>query len=310
MSSHGKVMNTDGLQMELAALMPGEKQGIEAVNRARAVKELDNVQRKELREEEDLNKKMLIEREVENFTNIFALKCYNGWLKLYDNSAMIVSTWLEGRLGRSYNRHDDQGFGAKAKYGVVSVPPDAVTDFVQRLMKTKIKLAYDNEWVLEFQLGERVSKEEMVRMLHEDELIIDKVNSLVMPKAVLPGLRSSVKMLLEFVHVQVRNQKDSMKEVFLNDLERLAVEMNKRVVATSRGRMKVDDCLEAVGGFVEDMYEGATTMSDIKLITAKQYKEFVDLIKRVEGEQGRAIKRQAVEQAEKRIGATKKKGKV
>lgn len=303
-------MNTDGLQMELAALMPGEKQGIEAVNRARAVKELDNVQRKELREEEDLNKKMLIEREVENFTNIFALKCYNGWLKLYDNSAMIVSTWLEGRLGRSYNRHDDQGFGAKAKYGVVSVPPDAVTDFVQRLMKTKIKLAYDNEWVLEFQLGERVSKEEMVRMLHEDELIIDKVNSLVMPKAVLPGLRSSVKMLLEFVHVQVRNQKDSMKEVFLNDLERLAVEMNKRVVATSRGRMKVDDCLEAVGGFVEDMYEGATTMSDIKLITAKQYKEFVDLIKRVEGEQGRAIKRQAVEQAEKRIGATKKKGKV
>jgi len=310
MSSHGKVMNTDGLQMELAALMPGEKQGIEAVNRARAVKELDNVQRKELREEEDLNKKMLIEREVENFTNIFALKCYNGWLKLYDNSAMIVSTWLEGRLGRSYNRHDDQGFGAKAKYGVVSVPPDAVTDFVQRLMKTKIKLAYDNEWVLEFQLGERVSKEEMVRMLHEDELIIDKVNSLVMPKAVLPGLRSSVKMLLEFVHVQVRNQKDSMKEVFLNDLERLAVEMNKRVVATSRGRMKVDDCLEAVGGFVEDMYEGATTMSDIKLITAKQYKEFVDLIKRVEGEQGRAIKRQAVEQAEKRIGATKKKVKV
>lgn len=296
-----------GIQMELGGTLPGDRQSSEALAKAQATKQIDDAAKKVLRQEEDLNKKALLEREKENFTKILALKCYNGWLKLYDNSAMIVSTWLDGRLGRPYNRNDDQGYGTRAKYGVVSIPPDRVAEFIWALTKAKIKLSYDAEWVLEFELGERVSKEEMVRMLHEDELIIDKVNQLVMPRAILPELRADIKVLLDFVHVQVRHQKESIKDVFLNDVEREVVEANKMVIAMARGSVNVDDCLDQLGKFVEEMYGNATTMSDIKLITAKQYKDFVDLIKRIEGDQARAIKRQAVMRAEKKIEKTKKR---
>ncbi len=137
---------------------------------------------------------------------------------------MIVSVWLDGKLGRPYERRDDNGYGKKAEYGVVSIPPDYVTDFIQRLVKVGIALKFDDIWTLEFTLGERISKEDMVRMLHEDELIIDKVNQLIMPREVLPVLRATVKSLLVFVHNQVQNQKGSTREVFLNDVERLAVE--------------------------------------------------------------------------------------
>ena len=293
--------------MEFAAVMPGDKQGSEAVQKSQAAKQLDNMAKKTMRQEEDLNKKKLLEREKENFKNIFALKCYNGWLKLHDNSALIVSTWLDGRLGRTYNRNDDGGYGVRAQYGVVSIPPDSVTDFVQRLARAQIKLTYDAEWVLEFELGERVSREEMVRMLHEDELVIDKVNKLVMPKEVLPGLRAATKSLLDNVHAIVRHQRESIKDIFLNDVERLAIDLNKLVIATSRGVVEIEECLEKVGGFTEELYEDATTMVDMKLLSAKQYKEMVDLIKGVEGEQARVIKRRALEKADKDIAKTRKK---
>ena len=45
-----------------------------------------------------------MEREAENYTRILALKCYDGWLKIYDNSAIIVSIWLDGKLGKTYAR--------------------------------------------------------------------------------------------------------------------------------------------------------------------------------------------------------------
>ena len=288
---------------------PGARQIAEVMEKANIAKQMDDLTKRSLRQEEELNKRELLERERENYTQLLMLKCYNGWLKAYDNSAMVLSTWLDGRLGRPYKRNDDAGYGKKAKYGVVSVPPNSVAELIWGLEKTGIKMTFDSEWVLEFNIGERISKEEMVRMLHEDELIIDKVNQLVMPKEILPILRSSVKMLLDFVHTQVLNQKITTRDVFLNDVERRAVEMNKMVIATSRGRIDINTCLDEVGTFAEEMYEDATTMSDLRLITARQYKEFVDLIKHVESEQARAIKRQAIKKADLKIEKTRRRNK-
>lgn len=288
---------------------PGARQIAEVLEKANNAKRMDDLTKKSLRQEEGLNKRELLERERENFTQLLMLKCYNGWLKAYDNSAMVLSTWLDGRLGRPYKRNDDAGYGRKAEYGVVSVPPNSVAELIWSLEKAGIKMTFDSEWVLEFSIGERISKEEMVRMLHEDELIIDRVNQLVMPKETLPILRASVKMLLEFVHTQVLNQKITTRDVFLNDVERRAVEMNKMVIATSRGRIDINTCLDEVGTFAEEMYEDATTMSDLRLITARQYKEFVDLIKHVESEQARAIKRQAIKKAELKIEKTRRRNK-
>lgn len=297
-----------GLQTELVPMMPGDKQVKEAEEKSKHAGELNAAEKKLIRQEEDLNKKLLLEREKENFTHIFALKCYNGWLKIYDNSAMILSVWLDGRLGKRYSYADDNGYGSsRAEYGVISIPPSSVGELIRELARAKIPLRVDDVWVLEFELGERLSKDEMVKMLHENELIIDKVNQLVMPRALLPGLRAVVKTLLEFVHTQVMGQRDSIKDIFLNDVERKAVEMNRMVIATARGNIDVLKCLNGIGGFVEGMYESATTMADLRLITAKQYKSFVDLIKRVEAEQGRALKRQAILEAEDKIKESKKR---
>ena len=251
----------------------GDKQMNESKAKAEMARQLSAEEKVSLRREENQEKEKLLEREAENYTRILALKCYDGWLKIYDNSAIIVSIWLDGKLGKSYARKDDNGYGKpKAKYGVVSIPPVSVGNFVQALARAGIKLIYDDVWMLDFELGERIDKADMVRMLHEDELLIEKVNKLVMPKEVLPGLRMAVKLLLSFVHSEVRDHKESMRDVFLNEVERLAVDMNRTVIATARGNVNIEKCLAEIARASERMYENATTMCDMGLLTASSYK--------------------------------------
>lgn len=291
---------------------PGEKQQREASKRAevaRRVAHEDRPRLKAARQLEDEQKKQLMEREKGNYTRILALKCHNGWLKLCDNSAMIVGKKLDGRLGKTYKVAADNGYGTRAEYGVISIPPVQVEDFIGRLDRAGIKLVVDGAWSLEFDLGERVSQEEMVRMLQEDSLLIERANKLVMPKVVLPELRADVKALLEFVHVQVRNQKDTTRQVLMNDVERRAIEANKLIIATARGYVGIKECLDEIGFFTEEMYEDATTMCDMKVITAKKYRECVNLIMRIESDRARELKRMVIAKTEAEMNKPKKRSK-
>ena len=92
-----QMMLNESLKQKKMIDFPGAKQQEEANNKMAKAHELrnDRAALKSVRREEDANKKALLEREKENFTKIYALKCYNGWLKICDNSAMIVAKWLE-----------------------------------------------------------------------------------------------------------------------------------------------------------------------------------------------------------------------
>ena len=63
----------------------GDKQLNEAKVKVEAAKKLITEEKVVLRREENQEKEKLLERERENFTRILALKCYDGWLKIYDN---------------------------------------------------------------------------------------------------------------------------------------------------------------------------------------------------------------------------------
>lgn len=281
-------------------IIVGDKQQTEAMAKKESLGDLDDVAKRAIRQEEDDAKSLLIAKESENFTRIYALKCYNGWLKILDHSALIVSVKLDGKLGKSYRRCDDNGYGkARAKYGVVSIPPESVGDFIVRLHKAGIPLVSDDLAYLEFELGERIEKEEMIKMIHMDELLIDKTNKLVMPREVLPNLRANVKELLNFTHSELRDHKDSVKEMFLNDVERMVIDINKLIIATARGNIEIKKALTEMQKFVEETYANATTMCDMGIISAGHYRTFVNLVIRVENEVSREIKRMAVKEFEK-----------
>ena len=287
--------------------VPGLVQQEEALRKQSVAKEWSKAERRQFRREEDVAKAELLKREAENFTQILIFKCADGWSKVYNHSGVILSQWLDERLGRkSYELNDDQGYAnVKAEYGAVSIPPASLADLIQRLVRAGLSMVDDSRWVMEFDLGERIDHEDMIRMLHENELIIEQTNKLVMPWATIPRLRAAVKQLLELVHTRIHGQRDAVKFTFLADAERSVVMMNRIVIATSRGAMRLDACLKQMALLVEEVYEYVTTMADLKMITAKQYRELVEVTRRVDEEYKRELKRIVVAKSKE---VDKKKG--
>ena len=77
----------------------GDRQLNELKAKAEMAKQLTTEEKVALRREENQEKEKLLEREAENYTRILALKCYDGWLKIYDN--------LGKRANFSYLRNKD-----------------------------------------------------------------------------------------------------------------------------------------------------------------------------------------------------------
>ena len=276
----------------------GDKQKQEMMKRSEYAQSIKDSLHKEERvgliEKDEAYKRKLLKKEAMNYTQVYVMKNWDGWLKIYDHSAMIVDKWLDGKLGRAYHANEDRGYGVLAEYGAVSIPPMQVGDFVRALLNADLKLVNESESELEFDLGERVPQEEMVRMLHENELIDAKANEIVLPKEKLVNLKASVAVLLDFSYSLIREQKSSAKDIFLDDAERRIVAINKMVIMTARGVVKVDKCLEEVRARVEELYADARTMRELKLITARQYLELVNKTRDVEMEVGRERKRRKV----------------
>lgn len=295
------------------AEVPGLKQQMEANARAKHAKELQLDEQKSklqlARQDEDQERAVHLRREEENFTRVYAVKCYDGWLKVYDNSALILTKWLDGRLGRGYEMKSGKtDFGKKkARYGKVSIPSNKVGDFVARMVKAGLPLVADEPGYLEFELGERISQEDMIKMMHEDELIIENTNSQVMPHTKTPHLRAEVRTLMDHVYVQTRNQRDSTKDVFMNDVLRRTIKANKLVIAAARGNIELEECLTELGVLLEEMYGDATTMSDLGLVTAKEYANHVKALAQVEAERAREIKRMELARVNAKVKNTKKK---
>ena len=274
----------------------GDDQAAEAEKRRAEALSLQGDDHKDERlkylESDDRVKEKLLKKEASNFTRVYVMKNWDGWYKIYNNSGMIVSKYLDGRLGRRYEMRPDRGYGKHADYGAISIPADQVRDFIRGMLVAGLEILSETETEIEFDLKERVDQEEMVRMLHEDELTIAEANKLVMPKEMLKDLRAAMMVLLDLLHVRIRNQNLATKEVMLNEVEQRAIAMNKTIILTIRGVVKREMCMERVRRYAEETYADATTMMDMRLLTAKQYLELVNKIKAVENEVGREEARQ------------------
>ena len=74
--------------------IPGDKQANESKTKSEMARKLSPEEKIEMRREENQEKEKLLEREAENFTCILALKCYDGWLKIYDSVIMNICEYL------------------------------------------------------------------------------------------------------------------------------------------------------------------------------------------------------------------------
>ena len=270
-------------------------------------REVREAERRQAKEEYISRKRTLLKREEENYTKLYVIKCIDGWYKVFGHSAVILAKHVGRKVGKNYELNEDRDYGVRSEYGCVSIPPTKVDDFKARMLRAGLKL--QNEWEngLDYELGERISHEDLLRMIHEDELLAEKANTLVMPNEVLPDLRADMKILLETVHARVRRQEKSARAIFADDMERVAVKMNMLIIAASRGAVKVDECLMSLCRSMELLYEYATTMADLKMLSPKEYFGLAMKIKDMENQVKREMRRREVRKLERKVANGRKR---
>lgn len=251
----------------------------------------------------------LLELEKNNYSKLYLMKSNEKWYKLFGHSALFLSKYLTNRVGKNYNLHFDNDYGVRDKSGTISIPASKLEEFKLRMQYAKINLVREWEYGLEFEIGERLSEEDVVNLETEDEYIAAKANELVLPHVIMPELRMQVKEMTHLVHEIISNQSKLSKTAFLFDMEKEAVGMDKMVISMGRGAIEIDECLEKLLEAIEIMYEYATVVADLELVSPKKYYDMVKKIRLVEDQTKREMKKQAirkVENANKKSSARKK----
>lgn len=251
------------------------------------------------------HKMALLEIEKENYSKLYLVKTYDGWYKMFGHSALFLAKHLNDRVGKNYTLHFDNDYGVRDKSGSISIPGDKLSEFKLRMKYAKINLVREWDEGLEFEIGERLTEEDVVRMEQEDEHIAAKANELVLPHAIMPELRVQVKDMTRMVHELISNQSKLAKTAFLFDFEKEAVEMNMLVIAMGRGAIEIDVCLEKLLEMVEMMYEYITVVADLDLIPPKKFYRVVKKIRSVEDQIKREIKKQTI----RKVDSGRKKAK-
>lgn len=251
------------------------------------------------------HKMALLEIEKENYSKLYLVKTYDGWYKMFGHSALFLAKHLNDRVGKNYTLHFDNDYGVRDKSGSISIPGDKLSEFKLRMKYAKINLVREWDEGLEFEIGERLTEEDVVRMEQEDEHIAAKANELVLPHAIMPELRVQVKDMTRMVHELISNQSKLAKTAFLFDFEKEAVEMNMLVIAMGRGAIEIDICLEKLLEMVEMMYEYITVVADLDLIPPKKFYRVVKKIRSVEDQIKREIKKQTI----RKVDSGRKKAK-
>lgn len=265
------------------------------------------VKKKEEKERYLEHKRTLLKMEEENYSKLYVIRCYDGWYKIFGHSALFLSKHLNEKIGRTYNLNVDRDYGVRDQNGMISIPPDKLEELKMRMNFAKLHLVREWSDGLEYEIGERLTEEDVVRMQHEDELIAARANEIVMPHVIFPELRAQVRDMAELIHSAINRQSKISKAAFLSDMERKAVEMNRLVIASARGGVKPDECLDSCLEMLEEIYEYTTTMADFQMVSVKKYWCMVKKIRAVEDQVKRELKKQAIRAAEKQAASSRRR---
>lgn len=258
----------------------------------------ENVAKQEWRAEHNRRKASLINAEKENYSRLYLLKSNDKWWELFSHSAVFYAFYIGKMLKNRPRIVEDKDYsGNGSKIGRVAI--GSLKDFVDSMKALGLKQARDDEVLKVWELGKRFSQEEFLELLHEDEVMVDRANNIARVKDVMPDLRAEARAFLVELHSQIRNQDQAVKIAFLGEVERVAVRLNRNVVAVSRGTMTRRECLTAVGADLVILYEYMTVMNDMGLLYSDKYYDLVLRLKQLEDQMKRDLKKVAVEEAEK-----------
>lgn len=246
-----------------------------------------------------VDKKRLLEKEKDNYTKLMVLKCPDGWWKMFGHSAIFYKYKIADSLKVAARLLPDTDYDVVSEEGYIAI------DDVERLKnKLKVLRIYPSNitergWT--FDLGERVTEQDYVLMLHEEDQRLERANRLITVNEHLAELNAKVKAVHKIVHECVRKMDGVSREVFAVDAERRVAELQVMLVRTARGSMKVDVCLKRAYDVAEELYGYIMIMMNLRLLEAKKIYELTEAVVSLEKQIKGEIRKRALDRADQEV---------
>ena len=257
-------------------------------------------------------KKRLLEYEKSNYTEMVLIrtpdkikKSKKYWWKIFGHSAVFYKYWIGERLKHKIRLLPDTDYEVRSEEGCVSISD--LDNLKQTLKTIHVYPSSETEKVVIFKLGDRISEQDYVLMLHEDNMRLEMANKLIQPKEHMTELNAKVKDVLSLVHECVRKMDGASRESFAGEMERKTVELQIVVLRAARGTIEINDCLERAYDIAEDLYGFVMVLMNLRMLEAKKIYGLAEAVVALEKQIKKENKKRALKEIDDGIEAKVKK---
>ena len=243
--------------------------------------------------------------EKSNYTQLVLVKTHEGWWKMFGHSAVFYKYMVAKRMHISVKLLPDTDYDVVSEEGCISISD--FEEFRRKMKLAKIFLVKITNSVAIFDLGERVSEQDYVLMIREDEVSLEMANKLILPEERMTELNTKTKAAHKSIHEMVRKMDGVSRENFANDMERSVVRLQILVLRVARGTTDVDDCLSQAYDIAEDLYGYALMTLNLRLVEAKKVYEVTETIVALERQIKKEMRKRSMDRVEAEAKAKAKK---
>ncbi len=282
-TTENKTTKSKIVEINTIAKLEQKIKGLQVSKTKSAKQDIDELKR-EIRHLQEKYKAAAMELEKNNLSELIFIDSTNGFKKLVGNSALFYTHDIAKRIGRRVNLLADTDRYSRSENGVVclkltgDLENSLASVFIVRSSEQQI------EGLTRFMLPAKHSTKELEEIKNDANKISEQINTIVVPKSLIPTIFSDLRELNVIVFQHTQNMPPFARNIIGSELLATSDKMLLRYCETTNGDLKVEDgLLRIIKGARFIKYE-MKNVESLRLMHNKTIMQILELVVRIEKE--------------------------
>ncbi|MBQ9017058.1 hypothetical protein IJ103_02340 [Candidatus Saccharibacteria bacterium] len=252
------------------------------------------------------NKRMLLEREQNNYSEIILLKDkpkgstkHNEWWNAFGHSANLLVYYIAENHPITFRKTADTDYGIRSEEGVVSIRD--LNKFCKSMKAFGYTKGVFGAEMCIIKLGRKLTPEDYNSAITVEQRMLDRVNGLILPNEMMVELSTKIGELDGKVHEVVRKMDAQSREVYADEMEKITTRMVRHMVQVERGSYPVNEFLDELLEEIEELWGYLKIITNRRAYGIKKITQIGEKIEDVRIQVMKELKKQALKKVDERI---------
>ena len=225
-------------------------------------------------------KTFALEHEKDNDSKLFVIHEKGNWWKMVGHSAIMFHYEIAKQIGMTSRLLPDSDYDCRSEEGIVNIRDISMLD--QKLAAAKIfSLDVEKEYRV-YNIGKKYTQADIEAFIKSKDLEWAKINSIILPKEIIPDLATNLRLLLAKIYYSTRTLDPCIREVsskiMLQKVSDLICEYSR---LANSGNFAETDFLERVGQEMVEITARMAIIADLRLLPTKTIYQILQAIAKV-----------------------------